>query len=94
MVLRSTDDLEKVETLIHYTYKKSKDTSNSMMVLDIQRSLVTVIDIQQIGNVTCDPEIVTENTIDVENEFLFCLGNLVNNTIQVFLGAHECSSKR
>ena len=88
MVLRSTDDLEKVETLIHCTYKKY-----SMMVLDIQRSLVTVIDIQQIGNVTCDPEIVTENTIDVENEFLFCLGNLVNNTIQVFLGAHECSSK-
>ena len=88
MVLRSTDDLEKVETLIHYTYKKY-----SMMVLDIQPSLVTVIDIQQIGNVTCDPEIVTENTIDVENEFLFCFGNLVNNTIQVFLGAHECSSK-
>ena len=51
-----------------------------MMVLDIQRYFVTLIlDIQQIGSVICDSEIATENTIDIDNEFLFCLGNLASS---------------
>ena len=58
----SADDLKKVEAFVHYTYKKSE---GSLMVLDIQG----------IGNILCDPEIVTEDIVNIDDEFLFCLGN-------------------
>ena len=48
-----------------------------------------VLDIQGIGNILCDPEIAAEDIVDIDDEFLFCLGNLVTNAIQAFLGAHE-----
>ena len=73
------DVLKKVEAFIHYTYKKSE---GNLMVLDIQG----------IENVLCDLEVATEDIIDIENEFLFCLGNLSTNAIQVFLGDHECNA--
>ena len=58
----SADDLKKVEAFVHYTYKKSE---GNLMVLDIQG----------IGNILCDPEIVTEDIVNINDEFLFCLGN-------------------
>ena len=75
----SVDGLKKVEAFAHYTYKKSE---GNLMVPDIQG----------IGNVLCDPEIATEDVVDIDDEFLFCLGNLATNTIQAFLGAHECNA--
>ena len=48
-----------------------------------------VLDIQGIGNILCDPEIAAEDIVDIDDEFLFCLDNLVTNAIQAFLGAHE-----
>ena len=73
------DDLKKVEAFVHYTYKKSE---GNLMVLDIQG----------IGNILCGHEIATEDVVDTDNEFLFCLGNLATNAIQAFLGAHECNA--
>ena len=55
----SADGLKKVEAFVHYTYKKSE---GNLMVLDIQG----------IGNVLCDPEIATEDIVDIDDEFLFC----------------------
>ena len=78
-VENSTDDLKKVEAFICYTYKNSE---GNLMVLDIQG----------IGNILCDPEIATEHIVDIDDEFLFCLGNLATNAIQAFLGAHECNA--
>ena len=75
----SADDLKKVEAFVHYTYKKSE---GNLMVLDIQG----------IGNILCDPEIATEDIVDIDDEFLFCLGNLATNAIQAFLGVHECNA--
>ena len=43
-----------------------------------------VLDIQGIGTVLYDREIATENIVDVDDEFLFCLGNLATNAIQAF----------
>ena len=51
-----------------------------------------VLDIQGIGNILCDPEIATEDIVDIDDEFLFCLGNLAINAIQAFLCAHECNA--
>ena len=51
-----------------------------------------VLDIQGIVNVLCNSKISAEDMVDIDDEFLFCLGNLVNNAIQAFLGAHECNS--
>ena len=51
-----------------------------------------VHDNQGIGNVLCDLEIDTEDIVDIEKEFLFCLGNLATNAIQAFLGAPECNA--
>ena len=51
-----------------------------------------VLDIQGIGNILRDPEIATEDIADIDNEFLFCLGNLANKAIQAFLGAPECNA--
>ena len=75
----SSKGLKKVEAFVLYTYKKSKC---NLMVLDIQG----------IGNILCDPEIATEDIVDIDDEFLFCLGNLAINAIQAFLGAHECNA--
>ena len=69
--------MKKVETFVRYTYKKSE---GNLMVLDIQG----------IGNILCDPEIATEDIVDIDDDILFCLGNLATNAIQTFLGAHEC----
>ena len=33
------------------------------------------------GNVLCNPEIATEEVLDVDDEFLFCFGNLATNVI-------------
>ena len=67
---------KKVEALVHYGYKMSK---GNLMALDIQ----------SICNILCDPEIATEGIIDIDDEFIFCLGNLAINAIQAFLGSHE-----
>ena len=75
----SSKGLKKVEAFVLYTYKKSKC---NLMVLDIQG----------IGNILCDPEIATEDIVDIDDEFLFCLGNLATNAIQAFLGVHECNA--
>ena len=75
----SADDLKKVEAFFHYTYKKSE---GNLMVLDIQG----------IGNILCDPEIATEDIVDIDDEFLLCLGNLATNATQAFLGTHECNA--
>ena len=50
--------------------------------------------IQGIGNILCDPENATEDieVVDIDDEVLFCLGNLATNAIQEFLGAHECNA--
>ena len=75
-MVTSADDFKKVEAFVHYTYNKLE---GNLMVLDIQG----------IGNILCDPEIAAEDIVDIDDEFLFCLGNLVTNAIQAFLGAHE-----
>ena len=50
--------------------------------------------IQGIGNTLCDPENATEDieVVYIDDEVLFCLGNLATNAIQEFLGAHECNA--
>ena len=50
--------------------------------------------IQGIGNILCDPENATEDieVVDIDDEVLFCLGDLTTNAIQEFLGAHECNA--
>ena len=40
----------------------------------------------------CHPEIATEDMVDIDDEFLFCLVNLATSAIQAFLGAHECNA--
>ena len=75
----SADGLKNLEALVHYTQKKSE---GNLMVLNIQG----------IGNVLCDSEIARKDTLDIDDEFLFCLGNLATNAIQEFLGAHECNA--
>ena len=40
----------------------------------------------------CDPEIAIEHIVNIDDEFLFCLGNLATNAIQAFFGAHECNA--
>ena len=74
----SAHDLKKVEAFVHYTYQKSE---GNLMVLDIRG----------IGNSLCDPEIATEDIVDIDDDF-FCLGNLAINAIQAFRGAHECNA--
>ena len=51
-----------------------------------------VLDIQGIRNILCDPEIAAKDTVHIDDEFLFCLGNLASNAIQAFLGAHESNA--
>ena len=51
-----------------------------------------VLDIQGIGNILCDLQIATEDIVDIDNEFLFCSGNLAINVIQTFLGAQKCNA--
>ena len=75
----SADGLKKVEASVYYTYKRSE---GNLMELDIQG----------IGSVLCDPKIATEDIVDIDDEFLFCLGDLATNTVQAFHGAHECDS--
>ena len=67
---------KKVEALVHYGYKMSK---GNLMALDIQG----------ICNILCDPEIAAEGIIDINDEFIFCFGDLAINAIQAFLGSHE-----
>ena len=78
-VKTSADDLKKVEALAHYAYK---NLENNLEVLDIQG----------IGNILCDPEIATEDIVDIDDEFIFCFGNLATNAIQAFAGVHECNA--
>ena len=66
----SADGVKKIEVFVHYTYRKSE---GNLMVLEIQG----------IGYVLCYPEIATEDIVDVDDEFLFCFGNLATNAIQV-----------
>ena len=35
-----------------------------------------------------DPEVATEDIIDIDDELLCCLGNSAANAIQAFLGVH------
>ena len=74
----SAHDLKKVEAFVHYTSQKSE---GNLMVLDIWG----------IGIILRDPEIATEDIVDIDDDF-FCLGNLAINAIQAFLGAHECNA--
>ena len=57
-----------------------------------------VLDVQGIGNVLCDPEIAKEDIVDIDDEFLFCLGNLATSANQWFFGAHNfnayCEAER
>ena len=69
---RNTGGLKKVETFVNYIYKKSK---GNLMVFDIQG----------IGIVLCDPEIATEDILDIDDKFLFCLGNLETMLFKHFL---------
>lgn len=50
------------------------------------------LDIQGICSALYDPKIATEDIVDIEDYFLFCLVNLATNTIQGFYGVHECNS--
>ena len=50
------------------------------------------LDIQGICSALCDPKIATEDIVDIEDEFLFCLVNLATNTIQAFYDVNECNS--
>ena len=68
--------LQKAECFAHYTYVKSGE---KLMVLDIQGS----------GYRLYDPEIASTELV-VENELLFCVGNLSNTAIQTFLRNHKC----
>ena len=68
--------LQKAECFAHYTYVKSGE---KLMVLDIQGS----------GYRLYDPEIASTELV-VENELLFCVGNLSNTAIQTFLGNYNC----
>ena len=51
-----------------------------------------VLDVQGIGNVLCNPEIAIEEIVDIDDELLFCFGNLATNATQTFLGGHECKA--
>ena len=52
-----------------------------------------VLDIHCIGKISCDPEIAAEEIVDIDDEFSFCLGNLlVTNAIQPFLDAHQLNA--
>ena len=73
--------LDKAEAFVRYSYFI---TERKMMLLDIQGS----------GYFLCDPEIATENLIDVDNngsEILFCCGNLSLVAIEAFLNQHMCN---
>ena len=70
------DGLKKAKAFVHDTYKMSK---GNLMALDIQG----------ICNILCDPEIAAEGIIDINDEFMFCFGDLAINAIQAFLGSHE-----
>ena len=48
-----------------------------------------VLDIQGIDNILRDPGIATEDILDTDDEFLFCLGNLTTIAIQAFLAIQE-----
>ena len=48
-----------------------------------------VLDVQGIGNVLCNPEIAIKEIIDIDDELLFCFGNLATNATQAFLGGHD-----
>ena len=78
-VKTSADDLKKVEALAHYVYIKLEGN-------------LEVLDIQGIGNILCEPEIATEDIADIDDEFIFCLGNLATNAIQAFVGVHKCNA--
>ena len=51
-----------------------------------------VLDINGIGNALCGPETATEDIGDIEDQFLFSLGNLATNAIQAFFGTDECNA--
>ena len=68
-VKTSADGLKKVEEFVHYSQKKSEGN-------------LRVLDVQGIGNVLCDPEIPKEDIVDIDDEFLFCLGNLATSANQ------------
>ena len=62
------------------------------LLFNIFPRLCTTKCIQGIRNILCHPEIATEDMVDVDDEFLFCLVNLATSAIQAFLGAHECNA--
>ena len=70
---------KRAEAFCHFTYQIS---NNQFMVLDIQGS----------GNHLYDPEIVTAELFDSNDEQLnFCAGNLSTEAISNFLKEHNCN---
>ena len=45
------------------------------------------LDVQGIGNVMCNPEIAIEEIVDIDDELLFCFGNLATMLLKHFLVA-------
>ena len=78
-VENSVNGLKKIEAFVYYTYKMSEGN-------------LIVLDIQGIGNVLCDPEYAKKDIVDINDKFLFCLGNFATNAIQAFLCVHECNA--
>lgn len=63
---------QKTECLSHFSY-------------DISNSQLLVVDLQGSGHMLYDPEIVTAQMFDNDEEFLFCAGNLNVLAIATFV---------
>ena len=50
-----------------------------------------LLDVQGCGAELFDPEIAS-NQVEMENEMLFCTGNLHWHAIESFVKAHKCNS--
>lgn len=69
----------KAQCLVHYTYHSSE---KKLMLLDIQGSDFTLY----------DPEIATDNVLDIEtNEMYFCCGNCTTVGMEKFIHDHTCN---
>ena len=69
----------KAQCLVHYTYQSSE---KQPMLLDIQGSDFTLY----------DPEIATDNLLDLEtNELYFCCGNCTTIGMENFTKIYECN---
>lgn len=79
LVAKESEFMSKVETFMHYTYKKSDGA-------------IMVTDIQGIGFHLTDPEIASKDARDENNKWLFCPGNSAIFGITEFLLVHKCNN--